>query len=312
MANTVFRAGATALISGSASGVGFAFARICRQHGMHLALLDRDSNHLSSAVSALKSEVSSGENLKTESYTMDVSDLASWKKVASEISSTFGNSIDLLMLNAGHAPKPTTSPNWLDVEYFHKTLDTNLFGVINGIATFLPFIRESKGPSAIVITGSKQGITNPPGNPAYNASKSAVKTLAEHLSHDMRTEGNPSYHPGTSVHLLIPGWTYTGLSGNPGPAATEEVMSKKPKGAWTPHQCAQYGVDGMKNGKFYLICPDNDVDEALDQARMTWQMGDLVESRSPLSRWDALYKDNAAAWITEEAKKRRDMPKGHM
>ena len=311
--STVFRPGATALISGSASGVGFAFARICRQHGMNLALLDRDSSHLSSAVSTLKSEDNtSGKDLKTESYAMDVSDLSAWKKVASEVSSAFGSSIDLLMLNAGHAPKPSTSPNWLDAEYFHKTLDTNLFGVINGISTFLPFVLKSQGPSAVVITGSKQGITNPPGNPAYNASKSAVKTLAEHLSHDMRTEGNPSHHPGTSVHLLVPGWTYTGLSGNPGPTATEDIMSKKPKGAWTPEQCAQYGVDGIKNGKFYLICPDNDVDEALDGARMTYGAGDVVEGRSALSRWDSTYKDNAAAWITDEAKRRRDMPKGRM
>ena len=52
---------------------------------MNLALLDRDSGHLSSAVSALKSEDNtSDKNLKTESYAMDVSDLSAWKKVASE------------------------------------------------------------------------------------------------------------------------------------------------------------------------------------------------------------------------------------
>jgi short-subunit dehydrogenase len=55
-----------------------------------------------------------------------------------------------------------------------------------------------------VITGSKQGITNPPGNAAYNASKAAVRTLAEHLSHDLKDTK-------TSVHLLVPGWTFTGL-----------------------------------------------------------------------------------------------------
>ena len=83
-------------------------------------------------------------------------------------------------------------------------MSTNLFGVIYGLNTFVPSIQAEKKPSAIVITGSKQGITNPPGNPAYNASKSAVKTLAEHLSYDLRDSS-------TSVHLLVPGWTFTGL-----------------------------------------------------------------------------------------------------
>lgn len=63
-------------------------------------------------------------------------------------------------------------------------------------------------PSAIVVTGSKQGITNPPGNAAYNASKAAVKVLAEHLSFDLKDAQ-------TSVHLLVPGWTFTGLVSRP-------------------------------------------------------------------------------------------------
>ena len=305
---SVFRPGATALISGSASGVGFAFARICRQHGMHLALLDRDATNLQSAVSALKEDTasSSHDSLKTEAYTLDVADLPAWQSTAKEVQSTFGPAIDLLMLNAGAAPKAANEQKWLDPTYFHATLNTNLFGVINGIAAFLPMIQKSSGPSAIVVTGSKQGITNPPGNPAYNASKSAVKTLAEHLAHDLRTSSSPSYAPQTSVHLLVPGWTFTGLSGNLGPD-NADARAKKPAGAWFPEECADYGVKGMKEGKFYLICPDNDVDEALDQARMTWQIGDVVESRSPLSRWDEKFKDDAAIWIKGEADKRRNM-----
>jgi NAD(P)-dependent dehydrogenase (short-subunit alcohol dehydrogenase family) len=88
-----------------------------------------------------------------------------------------------------------------------KILDTNLYGVINGLNTFVPDFQkrgEGEKPSAIVITGSKQGITNPPGNAAYNASKAAVKALAEHLSFDLKDTK-------TSVHLLVPGWTFTGL-----------------------------------------------------------------------------------------------------
>lgn len=86
-----------------------------------------------------------------------------------------------------------------------QILEVNLFGVINGINTLLPVVQASTKPSSVIITGSKQGITNPPGNAAYNASKSAVKTLAEHLSWDLRETS-------TSVHLLVPGWTFTGMA----------------------------------------------------------------------------------------------------
>lgn len=63
---------------------------------------------------------------------------------------------------------------------------------------------SQKKKTAIIITGSKQGITNPPGNPAYNASKAAVKSLAEGLDWELRKSP-------TSVHLLVPGWTHTGM-----------------------------------------------------------------------------------------------------
>lgn len=133
--------------------------------------------------------------------------------------------------------------------------------MVNGLNTFVPTIQAQKGPSSIVITGSKQGITNPPGNVAYNATKSAVKTVAEHLNYDLKDTN-------TSVHLLVPGWTFTGLvlltllisplypfllitranhkqSGNQ-PGATKE----KPAGAWSADQVADYLYKKMDEGKF--------------------------------------------------------------
>lgn len=78
----------------------------------------------------------------------------------------FTGRIDLLILNAGIGLRG----NWSsDTSYFHKIMDVNLFGVVNGVSTFLASIQASatsSQPAAIVITGSKQGITNPPGNPA--------------------------------------------------------------------------------------------------------------------------------------------------
>lgn len=155
--------------------------------------------------------------------------------------------INLLALNAGIGP----SSSWDDAASFRKIMDVNLFGVINGISTFLPAVRATT-PAAIIITGSKQGITNPPGNPAYNASKSAVKSIAEHLSYDLRDDKN------VSVHLLVPGWTFTGLSGNR-PGAGKE----KPQGAWWPDQVVDFLEEKMKEGQFWVLCPDDQVTEQL-------------------------------------------------
>lgn len=131
-------------------------------------------------------------------------------------------------------------------------------------------------------------ITNPPGNVAYNASKSAIKTLAEHLSYDLKDTK-------TSVHLLVPGWTFTGLSGGH-PGSEQE----KPAGAWAPSQVADYLYKKMEQGKFYAICPDNDVTEEMDKKRMLWTQGDIVYERQPVSRWRDEYKDEAAKWMEEQ------------
>lgn len=144
-----------------------------------------------------------------------------------------------------------------------KSSSVNLFGVIHGLNTLLPLTTQSSTPSSIVITGSKQGITNPPGNPAYNASKAAVKTLAEHLSYDLSKSS-----PSTSVHLLVPGWTFTGLSGNKPFVGEGAEKKEKPKGAWSSEQVVEFLEVKMSEGKFYVICPDNDVSEETDKKRM--------------------------------------------
>lgn len=307
---TFFRKGATALISGGASGVGFAMAQLCRHHGMHLALVDYNTSNLQAAGKALSS---ADGDLKIETYQLDVGDLAAWKSILPKVQSTFP-SLDLLMLNAGTSVKPTTAQPYEDVEYFHKTLNTNMYGVINGLATFLPLLQQcaksgagGKGSHGVIITGSKQGITNPPGgaNPAYNMSKSAIKTLAEHLAHDLRTQTSSSYCPSISVHLLIPGWTFTGLSGNPGPTPTDAQLAKKNAGAWLPAQVAEYAEKKINEGKFYIVCPDNDVDEALDMARMEWAVGDVIQGRSALSRWDKEVEKEASEGIKKRAEELR-------
>ena len=159
------------------------------------------------------------------------------------------------------------------MEDWRRAIDINLFGVINGVRAFLPAMKEAGSPAAIINVGSKQGITNPPGHPIYNVAKSAVKTYTECLEHELRQD------PGRSVtaHLLVPGWTTTGHS------------EHKP-GAWFPRQTVDYMMDALGEGRFYIICPDGEVTEAKDKARILWGAEDITEDRPPLSRWHEEWK----------------------
>lgn len=192
-ATNVFTAGSNALITGGASGVGLAIAKLCVSKDMKVLIVDRNATALEDAKKHLPGEVIIIE--------ADVSSTGDWDKIKSLALEKLG-SVEFLVLNAGTGMKGS----WGDEDYFRKTLETNLFGVINGIGAGLPLVKKASETKAtsIVITGSKQGITNPPGNPAYNASKAAVKSLAEQLSYDLKDTK-------TSVHLLVPGWTHTGL-----------------------------------------------------------------------------------------------------
>ncbi|KAK7182026.1 hypothetical protein DPSP01_006257 [Paraphaeosphaeria sporulosa] len=271
---SVFKSGSRALITGGASGIGLAVAQLCLKHGMRVSVVDFNKETLELAKSSLKGDV--------QCLQADVGQEQEWKGIKEKV-----GDVDFLMLNAGIGAKGT----WGDSEYFQKILSTNLFGVVNGLNTYVPSFqtRSKASPAAIVITGSKQGITNPPGNPAYNASKAAVKTLAEHLSWDLRED------KGVSVHLLVPGWTFTRLSGNvPGASA------EKPAGAWSPEQVAAYMEQKIADEKFYIICPDNDVSEETDKKRMLWTVGDIVNERPPLTRWRAEFKEEAEEWMAKQ------------
>ena len=165
-----------------------------------------------------------------------------------------------------------------------QVLGTNLWGVINGVQTFAPAMIAQGTPAAIVNTGSKQGITCPPGDTAYNVSKAGIKVLTEGLQHALRNT------PGckVSAHLLVPGWTHTGLTAR---------QKEKPAGAWWPDQVVDMLVAAMEKGDFYIICPDNEITRETDNKRMAWAMGDIIENRPPLSRWHPDYKDAFAEYL---------------
>ena len=191
----------------------------------------------------------------------------------------FGD-VALLMNNAGIGDG---GGPWQNYERWRRLIDVNLWGVIHGVQAFAPAMIAQGTDAAIVNTGSKQGITTPPGDTAYNVTKAGVKALTEATAHALREI------PGCRVtaHLLIPGFTFTGITGR----------AEKPADAWTAEQVIDFLLPRLAAGDFYILCPDNAVTRDMDNRRMRWAMEDIIQNRPALSRWHPDYTDAFAAFM---------------
>ncbi|MEL6281527.1 MAG: SDR family oxidoreductase [Pseudomonadota bacterium] len=275
MTHPAFTSESVALVTGGASGIGLAAVKKFAQLGMRVVIVDRAEDKLAAAVVAARAAGARD----VMSASIDVADRSRLEALEAEVADRFGG-VDILMNNAGIGGRSNALG---PIEVWRSILDVNLWGAVHGSQVFAPRMISRGRAGAIINTGSKQGITTPPGNPAYNVSKAALKAFTEALSHELRnTEGAR-----ISAHLLVPGFVHTGMIG-----ATE-----KPPSAWTPEQTVDFFVESMGRGDFYILCPDNDVPRALDEKRIAWAVGDIVENRPALSRWHPDYADAFASFI---------------
>src|SRR5262249_46394813 len=255
-------------------GIGRAAAKRFAAMGLKVCLADLSREALEPAVADVAAASPDGRNAVMAVPT-DVSRLDDIQKLQDAPYGAFGE-VGVLMNNAGTAPG---GGPWDHIDRWRRVLDVNLWGVINGVQCFAPRMLQQKTPCAIVNTGSKQGITCPPGDTAYNVSKAAVKVLTEALAHSLRNEEGARI----TAHLLIPAPTFTGM--------TSRGRSEKPPGAWTPDQVIDMLIEAMNKRDFYILCPDNEVTRETDNRRIQWAAGDITENRPALSRWHPDHKD---------------------
>ncbi|MGY3654836.1 SDR family NAD(P)-dependent oxidoreductase [Bradyrhizobium sp. USDA 376] len=270
-----------AVITGGASGIGFAAATAFARAGMKVCIADVDEARLAEAATKLSS-VTSATHVMT--CAVDVSRAESVMELERAVGAHYGGT-DVLMNNAGIQPGSTL---FAEPDNWQRIVGVNMWGIINGSRIFAPNMIARGKAGLIINTGSKQGITTPPGDPAYNVSKAGVKAFTEALQHELRNTGDCHI----TAHLLIPGFVFTGL--------TAKGRTEKPAGAWTPEQTVDFMLTRLEAGDFYILCPDNDVPRALDEKRMLWAAGDIVENRPPLSRWHPDYADAFKRFVEGE------------
>lgn len=277
MTHPALQAGNTALITGGASGIGLAAARKFASLGLNVVLVDLGSDRLDAAVRTIIHDGAPASHIRA--IEADVSDAEAMTDLARTV-----RDVDVLMNNAAIGPGSSV----LDPANWQKVLGANLWGVVYGTQAFVPHMVARGRPGLVINTGSKQGITTPPGDPAYNVSKSAVKVFTEALQHELRNGVNPA----VTAHLLIPGFVWTGM--------TARGQTEKPAEAWTAEQTVDFMIESVTRGDFYILCPDNDVPRALDEKRMAWAIGDVIENRPPLSRWHADYAEAFRMFLTKD------------
>ncbi|KAI0345635.1 NAD-P-binding protein [Trametopsis cervina] len=268
----VIHEGRVAVITGAANGIGRAAAIELAKVGLKVAVADIDEAGLEETGKLVSAIVGEANTLVVPT---DVSKKEQVENLREKVYEAWGE-VAVLLNNAGIGLRGTS---WDGLDNWHKIFDVNLFGILNVQQTFIPSMLPQENPAMIINTGSKQGITNPPGNAAYNASKAAVKSLTEGLAHELR---NLPY-ANVTAHLFVPGWTHTSIGGS-------KPDSEKPAGAWTAQETVLYMLDSVREGQFYIICPDNETRKEVDQLRIMWAAGDIAEGRPALSRWHKDYK----------------------
>jgi NAD(P)-dependent dehydrogenase (short-subunit alcohol dehydrogenase family) len=178
-------------ITGGGSGLGLGLAKVFAEAGSRIVIADIRQDHLDEAMEYFK-----GTNAAVHAIRLDITNREEYAKAADEVEEVFGCPPELLFNNAGvNTFGPVEATSYDDWDW---VLGVNLFGVINGITTFLPrMIKAGKG-GLIYITSSGGGFIGTPGCLPYSASKAAVINMAEGYRSGLA-------HYGIQVAVCCPG-----------------------------------------------------------------------------------------------------------
>ncbi len=270
-----------AVVTGGASGIGFATAQRLAAEGMRLVLADVEAAALERATQELEAKGARVLGVPT-----DVSRAEDVERLARRTLEHFG-AVHVVFNNAGVAVTGAAWENTLaDWEW---VLGVNLWGVVHGVRTFVPILLRQDEPGHVVNTASMAGLTSSPGMAVYNVTKHAVVTLSETLHHDLALQ-----NARVGVSVLCPGFTRTRIMASarnrenegrvdpPNPAASElgariELALRRGVDAGIPpEEVAGLVFEAIRDERFYVLPAQPEVHEALRV-----RMDEILARRNP-------------------------------
>lgn len=248
--------GKTAVVTGAASGIGRGLADRFAEEGMRVVIADVEEPALAKAEAEMRAAGADVLAVRT-----DVSDAASVEALAQRAVEQFGG-VHVLCNNAGVGGGGTS---WeMSLDDWRWILGVNLWGVINGIRSFVPVMLKQGGEAHIVNTASVAGLIAGAGDASYTTTKFGVVGLSEMLHHELMAASGGKVR----VSVLCPALTNTRIleSGRnrPGgalpepPAGSQEaVMLEMIKGFFAtgmaPSEVARQVVEAIRGERFYVL-----------------------------------------------------------
>ena len=270
--------GRVAVITGGASGLGYAIAQRAAREGMKIVLADVEQAALTKAEAELKASGAEVIGVKT-----DVSVAADVHALANETINAFGK-VHLVCNNAGVGGMRRKA--WeATVEDWQWVLGVNVWGVIHGMRTFTPIMLAQDEPCHMVNTASVAGLLSPSGMSVYNVSKHAVVALSETMFQDLALAKAK-----LNISVLCPAFVPTGIwnSGRNRPAElaagidredekrrAEEVKAVLDKGKLLPKDIADQVFAAIEAEKFYILTHQK------IKGPIEVRMQDILQERNP-------------------------------
>lgn len=238
--------GKVAVVTGAASGIGYALAKSFAADGAHVVLADIHADVVEEAAAEL-----GGVAVPT-----DVSDPASVEALATATIEQFG-AVHVVCNNAGLLAMGHV---WdIPLDEFHRIVDVNFWGVVHGMRSFVPHLLAHDEPGYVVNTASMAALMTLGGLSPYTASKHAVLGVTESLFHELAEVGAGDR---IGVSILCPGMVPSRLGFDDRRAPIREAG----RGELTADQVATQVRDAMAARRFYVLTHDGSVELATQRA----------------------------------------------
>lgn len=281
--------GGIAVITGGASGIGFALAEKAIAHGLHPVLADIDAPAIAAAEAKL-ANAAQAAGVEVYGHRVDVSSAEDVQALADAVATRFPDrGVSLLCCNAGvGGGGSVVGASDMDWDF---VLGVNVKGVANCVRAFVRGMVASERAGAVVATSSQDGLCAAQG--VYGVSKHACVALVEALFQELRGR--------LSVHVLCPNVVATNIVlsgrhrperfGGPVPAGTtspaNRVAERFKAYGMPPARCASAVFDAIQSGIFYILA-EAEEDPGYVYLEAETRMKAILDGglpRRPVSKW---------------------------